>query len=167
MNRVSSILGLDLPILQARREIVMKSNCSSSLSSHFEAQGRRHPPKVVSMKWALRQDDDTISTVSTSDSDLEDSNSFTDSSNGGNCVVSFSEPLVTHVRTRPYTSSKDKYCLYYSNYDYLEFRREAHGGAERPEKIVKFAENLVTKVEYIIPPEDLGILFYSKEELQR
>jgi hypothetical protein len=106
-------------------------------------------------------DDDTASTASASDSDSVFSFMSTESHS-----VSFADPLVTDVITRPYTTIRDKFDLYYSNHDYAEFRREAYG-YQRREKLVKFADSMVTDVWTIPEVEDASSMYYSKKELQR
>ena len=102
-------------------------------------------------------DDDTASTASASDSDSDSLLSAPS--------VSFAEPLVTAVMTRPYTSLRDKHTLYYSNYDFADFRREANG-YERREKVVKFSVAVVSEVWTVPSVRDASSMYYSKEELQ-
>lgn len=162
MNQVASILGFDLPVLNARRA-AMKAN-PQSLPQH---QQQQQLPIIISHRDSLllldkshnrlAKDDDTASTASASDSDL----SF-DASHG----VTFADNLVTEVITRPYTTIHEKYDLFYNDYDYAEFRREAYG-YDRRERVVKFADSMVTEVFIIPKVEEPSKMYYSKKELQR
>ena len=153
MNHVASILGIDLPAFKARHVAMKPHRCSTPVATipsmlHFEhsvAKPHKH------------DDDDTVSTASAS---YSDSDSFMSAPS-----VSFAEPLVTATMTRPYTSMRDKYALYYNNYDFAEFRREANG-YERRERVVKFCVSEVSEVWMIPAVADASSMYYSKDELQ-
>lgn len=159
MNNVASILGLDIPTLKAR-DVVMKSRRvrridESSLAFHRDSI---QLVKKSQQAAAAPKDDDTASTTSDSYSDFDDS--FTTMQHR----VSFVEPLVTEVWTRPYTTIKQKYALFYCDYDYAEFRREAHGYGKSRRRVVKFS---VDETVHIIPDvKDKSVMYYSQKELQ-
>ena len=152
MNHVAEFLGIDLPVLKAR---------------HASSKPRRRSSPIATFSYMILHndtlkgnrrkspDDDTVSTVSATDSDSSLSVSG----------VSFADPLVTGVITRPYTSLRDKYSLYYSNYDFAEFRREA-SGVESREKVVKFSPTIVSEVWVTPPVKNASSLYYSKSDLQ-
>ena len=153
MNHVASTLGIDLPVFKPRHDAMKPHRRSAPVATipsmlHFEHS---------MTKLQKHDDDDTASTASTSDSD---SDWFLSAPS-----VSFAEPLVTAVITRPYTSMRDKYALYYNNYDFAEFRREANG-YERRERVVKFYVSEVSEVWMIPAVKDASSMYYSKDELQ-
>lgn len=158
MNHVASILGIDLPVFNARH-IVMKPLRRAAPAATIPSM--LPFDYSVSSKAKLQNhhddDDDTASTASASDSDSDSILSAPS--------VTFAEPLVTAVMTRPYTSLRDKYALYYNNYDFAEFRREANG-YERRERAVKFSISVVSEVWTIPAVKDAPSMYYSKDELQ-
>jgi hypothetical protein len=103
-----------------------------------------------------KADDETASTLCTSDSDL----SFS-----GNAVT-FAETLVTEVHHRPYTTLEEKYALFYNDLDYADFRRECYSGKRR-NRLVSFADSVVSEVHVIPVMEDLAQMFYTEAELQQ
>jgi hypothetical protein len=112
-------------------------------------------------------DDETASTMSTAD----ESSCCSDCSDEGfrrqrltKTVVSFDTPLVTAVYVRPFTTLQEKRALYYTDFEYREFRRDYF---YRPrDRQVQFSPNLVTKVHSIPPVEDPSDLYYSEADLQ-
>lgn len=159
MNQVATILGFDLPVLTARQGAMKSSRRSPPQRKPTDLVFIDHRDSMLLLDKRHHQskDDDTASTASASDSDL----SF-DISHG----VTFAEPLVTEVRTRPYTTIHEKYAMFYNDYDYAEFRREAYGYGRR-ERVVKFADSMVTNVWTIPKVEEPSKMYYSKRELQR
>jgi hypothetical protein len=133
-----------------------------------------------------REDDDTASTMSTATATSVDED---DSSCNGDAFfqtvpschrVIFCEPLVTAVYTRPYTTRQDKYYLYYSEHDYLDFKLDyLYGGTariatpssyyyKRSARRVQFEREVVTTVHPVLDTkqrEDCD-LYYSESELQ-
>lgn len=157
MDHVASILGIDLPVFNARR-VAMKPHRSVTPAATIPSM--LHCDNTVGMIRKRQKDDDDDDTASTASASDSDSDSFVSAPS-----VSFAEPLVTAVMTRPYTSLRDKYALYYSNYDFAEFRREANG-YERREKVVKFSVSVVSEVWTVPSVKDASSMYYSKEELQ-
>jgi hypothetical protein len=158
MNEVASILGIDLPVFKAR-QLMMKPLPRPFPRATLPSM-LRHQDSLRLLEKRVKHDDDTVSTASASDCD---SDSFLLNETHS---VSFAEPLVTKVMTRPYTTMRDKYALYYSNHDYCEFRREAYGYEPR-QKLVKFADSMVSEVWTIPAVVDTSLMYYSKKELQR
>ena len=93
--------------------------------------------------------------------------------------VSFAENPITEVHERPYTTADDKYYLYYTESDYIDFKIAFVTGKERQRK-VSFAREVVQEV-HALP--SLGAegsapvtaseveaakkaMFYSENELQ-
>mmetsp|Transcript_19222 Transcript_19222/g.31934 ORF Transcript_19222/g.31934 Transcript_19222/m.31934 type:complete len:174 (-) Transcript_19222:208-729(-) len=160
MNQVATILGFDLPVLKARKAVMKSSRRAPQHKEEEMCHIISHRDSLLMMEkhhHREAKDDDTASTASASDSDL----SF-DISHG----VTWHDNLVTEVRTRPYTTIHEKYDLFYSDYDYAEFRREAYGYGRR-EKVVKFSDTMVTEVFIIPKVEEPSQMYYSKKELQR
>ena len=155
MNQVASILGLQLPSLKARDSVMSKPIRSSSCSFLLH----RDSLLMLNLKQhkTLDDDADTVSTVlSASDSSLSaDFNS-----------VTFAEPLVTEVHLRPYTTRREKQVLFYSEKDYLEFKRDYYYGTTRS-TLVKFAETVVSHVWTVPQHEDPSQLYYTETELQQ
>lgn len=158
MNQVASILGIDLPVFTAR-QVILKPLPRPVPRATLPAM-LRHQDSLRLLEKRVKHDDDTASTASVSDCD---SDSFLLNETHS---VSFAEPLVTEVITRPYTTMRDKYALYYTNDDYCEFRREAYG-YEPQQKLVKFADSMVSEVWTIPAVVDAPSMYYSKKELQR
>jgi hypothetical protein len=158
MNQVASILGIDLPVLKARQVVMMP--LPRLVPRATLPVMLRHQDSLRLLDKRVKHDDDTASTASLSDCD---SDSFLLNETHS---VSFAEPLVTQVITRPYTTMRDKYALYYSNNDYCEFRREAYGYVPQ-QKLVKFADSMVSEVWTIPAVLDASSMYYSKKELQR
>ena len=100
------------------------------------------------------EDDDTVSTMSASESSL--SMSF---------GVTFAEPLVTEVHLRPYTTRREKRVLFYQEQDYMEFKRDAFYG--RRDTLVQFADDMVSDVWTIPALENPSEVYYTEGELQR
>jgi hypothetical protein len=107
----------------------------------------------VGQRKSIYQDDDTVTTASTSTAESEVEK-----------VVTFSEPLITSIYTRPVTTREDKYYLHYSEYDYVDFKIEYMTGRQRNRK-VSFAQEI--EVHQVQPvAAEKNILFYSEIELQ-
>lgn len=134
-------------------------------------------------------DDETASTMtddSSSVSSSEDavSPSFTTTSSttpGLRTAVSFDARLVTAVYLRPRTTMQEQRDLYYTEYDYREFRREYvfhkqkeiannRNGKQPPQKQkprVQFCPSVVTTIhEGPFLASDPTLLYYSESELQ-
>jgi hypothetical protein len=108
----------------------------------------------------LKQDDDTASTLSTTTSSDDD-----DLEPQLQKGVTFCEPLVTSVYTRPFTTKEDKYYLHYSEHDYIDFKVEFLTGRIRRRR-VSFARELVAEVHPVPVATDKQALYYSETELQ-
>lgn len=102
-------------------------------------------------------DDDTASTVS-----LADDTSC--SSSEGCAGVSFASPLVTAVFVRPSTTLQENRALYYTDFDYREFRRDYF--YRKRESVVRFRPDVVTEVREIPMVEQPDDLYYSQSDLQ-
>jgi hypothetical protein len=97
------------------------------------------------------EDDDTATTLSSSSSEDEK-------------MVTFCDPLVTAVYTRPVTTKEDKYYLHYSHHDYVDFKVEYMTGRQRNRR-VSFARE--TQVHQVQPVDaEKKALYYSEAELQ-
>mmetsp|Transcript_20512 Transcript_20512/g.29661 ORF Transcript_20512/g.29661 Transcript_20512/m.29661 type:complete len:178 (-) Transcript_20512:323-856(-) len=162
MNQVISILGLEMPGFKAK-DVVMRSQkmlVITRLLDHRDSlillKGNNNNG-VVGKRGGLEQDDDTASTMSGSDSDISFSSS--------DPCVTFAEPLVTEVRTRPYTTQQEKTVMFYNEHDYLDFKIEAYGGKPRNRK-VKFAFDIVSDERVFEPCQDSNKLYYTEAELQ-
>jgi len=158
MNQVASILGISLPSLRAR-DIVMQERiradecgCDSSL-----AFLHHHDSLSICKGDDFTKDDDTAITQCSTDCET--------SVDTPRCV-SFAENPVTEVNTRPYTTMNEKHKLFYSDWEYVEFRRKAYHWSNRREKLVIFTDSLVSDVWIIPTSEDPSSLYYSETELQ-
>lgn len=80
-------------------------------------------------------------------------------------MVTFVEPLVTHVYERPRTTKEEKRVLFYTDEEYMQFRVDAHCGRRRS-RLVKFADSIVSNVYTVPSHEGNRDLFYSEAELQ-
>lgn len=101
----------------------------------------------------LEADDDTATTMSASESESDDEK-----------MVTFCEPLVTAVRTRPRTTRAEKYFLHYNEHDYVDFKVQYMTGRERTRKVSFAQETKVHKVQPVAAEKK--VLFYSESELQ-
>mmetsp|Transcript_9290 Transcript_9290/g.13603 ORF Transcript_9290/g.13603 Transcript_9290/m.13603 type:complete len:160 (+) Transcript_9290:170-649(+) len=158
MNNIAEILGLALPSLKARDQVMRLQPCAEEepLAPVFD-----HEDSFLMIKGTFdKGDDETSSTTS-----FSDMSEMSSASTSYVPVVRFVEDVVTEVRTRPYTKRQDKHLLFYNEYDYLEFRRECIYGQRRT-RVVKFADNLVTDVHEIPVVEDRPRFFYTEKELQ-
>jgi hypothetical protein len=160
MNQVAIILGIELPLLKARDVVMKKNKCSSFADRPISIISHRDSLLLLGTQKdkSSANDDDTASTSSCSDSD----SSF---SSSGALGVTFAEPLITEVITRPYTTINEKYQLFYNDYDYAEFRREAYGLGRK--RLVSFSTDIVSDVVILPPVEDNSVMYYSEKELQR
>jgi len=114
-------------------------------------------------EYDCNDDDDTASTVSITD-DSSCSSSDDSLSSTGFSRVTFAEPLVTEVYLRPTTTLHEKHVLYYSDYDYREFRRDYF--YRKRESLVQFDDKVVTDIWEIPTPEEKDALYYSESDLQ-
>lgn len=117
-----------------------------------------HRDSFLCKPTKLHQDDDTVSTVTSSSFDESDSSFSTVTG------VSFAEPLVTQVWLRPYTTKQEKRVLFYNERDFMEFKRDYYYGRNR---LVSFADSVVSNVWTIPPVADSSKAFYSENELQQ
>jgi len=156
MNEVAGILGINLPIVRIR-DAVMRERTKrkdSEQDTPFPIMCYRD---YLLMKNCDYKDDDTACTESSSECEVS-----VDTPRS----VSFAENLVTEIHTRPYTTINEKHKLFYSDWEYLEFRRDA-SSSNRRERLVKFADDVVSKVWIIPAVSDPSSIFYSERELQR
>jgi len=153
MEHIQRTLGFRFPSSGARdlvdKTAVPLERCLRSIAESHNDSLRLwlEKPKFV--------DDDTASTVSLS----EDSHS---SSSSG---VSFADPLVTEVHILPLITRSEKSRMFYSDYEYQEFRREYRNGGRR--KCVKFAPVPVSEVFLRPNVENKDEMYYSSEELRQ
>eukprot|EP00541_Cyclophora_tenuis_P015306 CAMPEP_0116579084 /NCGR_PEP_ID=MMETSP0397-20121206/22064_1 /TAXON_ID=216820 /ORGANISM="Cyclophora tenuis, Strain ECT3854" /LENGTH=176 /DNA_ID=CAMNT_0004108543 /DNA_START=67 /DNA_END=597 /DNA_ORIENTATION=+ len=160
MNHVATILGLPLPTLSAKA-LVMKHTPSTRRCEDKEIQLINHEGSFLlePRKPVMSKDDDTASTLSASDSDISFSGH----------MVRFADPVVTEVHTRPYTTPAEKFFLYYTASDYLDFRIDSYNArcSERRKRVIRFADNVVTDI-WTVPSlkRHAKDLYYSETELQ-
>ena len=152
MNQVASILGIQLPTMKAREAIL------SEPTSSFVALLPHRDSLILLNNLSkhgkeLDDDEDTVSTMLSSCSSL-------------GLGVTFAEPLVTEVRTRPYTTRLEKQKLFYNEADYMEFKRDYFYGTTR-NTLVRFTETVVSHVWTVPRHEDPSKMFYTETELQR
>ena len=140
------------------------SSCSSSSSLIKEGQGGGKRTEAA--------DDDTASTLSESSS-MDDSSSCSGepicpaaSSTSSTSRVTFAEPLVTAMYTRPKTMPHEKYHLHYNEFDYLDFKMEYITGRGRCKR-VQFQQDI--QIREIPSPsrKERQVLYYSELELQQ
>ena len=171
MDFCLSTLGCELPVaFLGRRRLSLKESLKRSREDISKDLSSCHRDSLlVYMKQYARstktldfkEDDDTASTQSTSTvSEEEDSLGFTTQR------VSFAEPLVTAVYTRPATTKEDKYYLHYNEHDYVDFKVEYITGKERCRK-VSFEREVVSTVHSVAPLLNHEDLYYSEKELQQ
>ena len=127
-------------------EVVNKNNNKNNINSSTNNKLNNNNNKA---------DDDTASTLSTS---IEDK------------IVTFCEPLVTNVYTRPRTTYEDKYYLHYNEHDYIDFKIEYMTGKVRNRK-VSFARDVVTDTydyyyDVSLRDDYKHNMYYSQSELQ-
>ena len=151
MNQVATILGIQLPAMKARGAIQKDPALSSSVSilPHQDSLLLLNLNKHKNMD----DDDDTVSTMLSSCSSL-------------GLGVTFADPVVTEVHTRPYTARLEKRALYYCEQDYLEFKRDYFYGSSR-DTLVKFTETVVSHVWTVPRHEEASEMYYTEAELQR
>lgn len=157
MNEVASILGIYLPTFNSRDAVMRvrfhyKDSKRKELSSVFCYRNSL----LIGKKSCDANDDDTACTASSSEC-----GGSIDAPN----TVSFAENLVTEIHTRPYTTICERQKLFYCDWEYLEFRRDAYG-LNRRERLVKFSDDVVSKVWIIPTVEDPSLMHYSEKELQ-
>lgn len=174
MENIARSIGLPLPMFSAKKAVMKRfeffrsdsyrdrimpemSQCyckSSKLSSHRDAISSMCRP------FSEVDDDETASTISSSADDSLSSVSFS-------CgTVSFAEPLVTEIHTRPVTTDAEKHRLYYNDSDYRQFRREFI----HRKKVcrVRFPPtSAVTNVYEYQLPDNSESFYYSQLDLQR
>lgn len=158
MDFISTVLGLQLPTLKARDCVRREPRCSLVLNDdeHKIVWGCEWD---LSPSKCLDSDDETASTLSESD----------DSSSAESLApcVTFATPLVTDVFTRPATERQDKELLYYSDYDYRQFRIDFRNSLlRRRTPSVTFATGLVTQVHELPFVENKHEIYYSSAELK-
>lgn len=158
MNEVASILGIDLPTFNSR-DAVMRERCQCRESKRNKTSSMfcHRNSLLIGKIYCEDKDDDTACTASSS----ECSGSI-----DAPHTVSFADNLVTEIHTRPYTTICEKQKLFYCDWEYLEFRRDAYGLNKR-ERLVKFSDDVVSKVWIIPTVEDPSSMHYSEKELQR
>jgi hypothetical protein len=123
-------------------------------------------------------DDDTASTVTETsvetdeDEELEDSIGYQPEALPQKRSVTFVSPIVTSVRYIPKATQEDKYYLWYSEYDYVDFKLEYYHPSsrlvKRTPRRVGFAREVVTDVKEI-PALEAGLvskMYYTSQELQ-
>lgn len=155
MNQVATILGIQLPALKARDAIRAESISTSSVSiiPHRDSLLLLNDHFLQKDGKSLESDDETVSTMLSSCSSL-------------GLGVTFADPVVTEVHTRPYTTRQERNRLFYNDQDYLEFKRDYFYGTSR-ETIVKFKETVVSHVWTVPKHEEPSDMYYSEQELQR
>lgn len=155
MNQVASILGIQLPSLKAREAIKTEpvSTAVSLALGHRDSMLLLNNPYKHHSKNLDDSDADTVSTMLSSCCSL-------------GLGVTFAEPLVTEVHTRPYTTRKEKQVLFYDEHDYLEFKRDYFYGSTR-DTLVKFTETVVSHVWTVPKHEEPSDMYYTEAELQR
>lgn len=156
MNQVASILGIQLPALKARDAILSEptpSASSVSLLSHRDSLLLLNHHNLYKEK-SLDGDDETVSTMLSSCSSL-------------GLGVTFADPVVTEVHTRPYTTRQERQALFYTDQDYLEFKRDYFYGTSSRDTLVKFKETVVSHVWTVPRHEDPSEMYYTEAELQR
>lgn len=155
MNEVANILGITLPIVSSREAVMRERNICKASELNKTCPIIYHQDSLVIQNYDFK-DDDTACTVSSSECEVSVDTRHT---------VSFAENLVTEIHTRPYTTINEKHKLFYSDWEYLEFRRDACC-LNRRETLVQFADNVVSKVWTIPTVLDPSSIFYSERELQ-
>jgi len=158
MNEVASILGINLPIVSSRNA-VMRERFNRQVfrqDKHFPIICQRDSLLVHKSQCDCK-DDDTACTVSSSECGVSVDTPHS---------VSFAENLVTEVYTRPYTTINEKQRLFYSDWEYLEFRRNAYCSNNGRERLVQFADDVVSEVWIIPTVSDSSSMYYSERELQ-
>jgi hypothetical protein len=147
--------------LQPQRRVHVRKAKNKQSSCHGDSFLVYGSYNVDTTKVKKQDDDDTASTLSTSTSTEEDD------SLGFSKTVSFVEPLVTSVRTRPSTTKEDKYYLHYNEHDYMDFKIEFLTGRERCRR-VSFDREVVSEVHTVVPlTKHHDALYYSESELQQ
>lgn len=159
MDFVATVLGLQLPTLKARDCLKRERGCGLILDNNDqkitwgcdrELWDFSKPGK------SLDNDDDTVSTLS----DSESSDSLS-------CCVSFATPLVTAVFIRPFTDRQEKEELFYNEHDYRKFRMEFRNSLRRRRSTVRFASNIVSHVQTLPVVENKHEVYYSSSELKQ
>lgn len=159
MNQVAAILGISVPSFGARA-CAMKPSRIQKMDNGVRLFSCRDSLLLGNDKLRMTKDDDTASTLSTSESDLSFSGQ----------MVRFADPLVTEVHTRPYTTPAEKFLLFYTASDYLDFRIDSYHSryTERRNRLVRFADEVVTDV-WSVPclKRYSSDIYYSEAELQK
>lgn len=120
-----------------------------------------HAASALNLKGKGELDDDDTATTASFLSTSSSSNSLRELERR----VTFCETVVTEVRTRPYTSRRDKYFLHYNEHDYVDFKMEYITGKGRNRKVSFQCED-ATVHELPAPEASKQDLFYSEHELQ-
>jgi len=160
MNQVAIILGVSLPSFRTR-EAVMQDQIKANEWEYnsplpFPLPFPHHDSLSICEGNSSTKDDDTVTTQCSTDGET--------SVDTPRCV-SFAENPVTEVNTRPYTTIHEKCKLFYSDWEYVEFRRDAYC-YNRREKVVTFSDSVVSNVWIIPTAEDPSSMYYSETELQ-
>jgi hypothetical protein len=171
------------------------TNSSSLLASTRDSLlvylGRRHQSSVDTTKKDHHDnnhedddDDDTVSTATnTSVDDVDDDDEYCDdstlSSSSSSTTttstkrVSFAPKLVSQVYTRPTTKLCEKYYLYYTEYDYMDFKLHymSHGRSKmckRSPRKVEWKLDVVREVHDVMDSKtrQQHDLYYTESELQ-
>jgi hypothetical protein len=116
---------------------------------------------------SYEDDDDTASTTSLADesSCSSSTSDCCDNASTRTTVVSFSNPLVTAVFVRPRTTLQQKRELYYTNFEYREFRRD-YFYRKSGESLVQIHRDVVTAVHEVPVVDNPCDLYYSESDLQ-
>eukprot|EP00980_Cylindrotheca_fusiformis_P017047 scaffold5231_cov83-Cylindrotheca_fusiformis.AAC.2 len=116
------------------------------------------------LQGSNNNDDDTVTTISSSSSS---SDGLDDDDDGK--MVTFCDPLVTAVYTRPLTSKQDKYYLHYNEHDYIDFKLEYMTGRARNRKVSFAREHQVHPIDddIAMDPSQKKLLYYTESELQK
>eukprot|EP00977_Amphora_coffeiformis_P012373 scaffold3058_cov177-Amphora_coffeaeformis.AAC.10 len=159
MEHIASSMGLGFLNTSARKA-VMKRARPGTAPQEFPASFKiPHRDSLLGWKQASSMDDDdTMSTMSSSSSDI--------SLGSRGASVTFSYQLVTEIHTRPRTTDAEKLELFYQDSDYRQFRYEYIYG-RRAQKRVNFSTNLVSGVWAYEKEGENSSLYYNQADLQR
>lgn len=170
MDFVSTVLGLQLPALNARDALREHSiKCSSRAPARSEVKivwGGDAGSDLDSLsrvpEKSLCDDDETASTLSDCDA------SFSSSSEGLDSCVSFAPCLVTEVHLRPCTERSERQHLYYNEADFRRFRMEYRQSLyRRKQPSVTFSSSVVSHVHCLPAVENKHEVYYSSSELKQ
>lgn len=165
MDFVATVLGLQLPTLNARNSL--REDCNN-----FPSRATASEIKIV---WecdldslsrlpekSLCDDGETASTLSECDA------SFSSSSEGLDSCVSFAPCLVTEVYLRPCTERNERQQLYYNEIDFRRFRMEYRQSLyRRRQPSVTFSPSVVSHVHELPAVDNKHEVYYSSTELKQ